>query len=134
MSRFRLTNRFCIASTIAALLLAPAAHAATVKNLRADFHDGQTFLTWDNLLGTGWVYHVFSSSAPLTDAPALDNALEIAQVGDGSAIDRRLTSLLGATATFRIAEDQPPLALTRGLFVNTPTVVDSYGVEDVSAL
>ena len=43
-----------------------------------------------------------------------------AQVGDNSAIDRRLSSLLGLNVTYRIAEDQSPLLTTRGLFVNTP--------------
>lgn len=122
MSRFRLTNCFRLASLIAALLFAPAAHAATVKNIRADFHDGQAFLTWDNLTGLGWIYHVWVSSSPLTDQYSLDNALEIAQVGDNSAIDRRMSSLLGLNVTFRIAEDQPPLLPVRGLFVNTATV------------
>ncbi len=122
MTRFRLTTPICLASLIASLLLVPDALAATIAKIRADFHDGQTFLTWDNLPGSGWIYHVFSSSAPLTDASALENALEIAQVGDGSAIDLRLSSLLGQQVTFRIAEDQPPLGAGRGLFVNTPTV------------
>ncbi len=122
MARFRLTTRSRIASLVAALLVAPAVHASTVSNIGAQFHDGQTFVTWDNLPGTGWLYHVYTSSAPLTDAAALENALEIAQVGDASAVDSRLTSLLGQQVTYRIAEDQPPLAATRGLLVNTATV------------
>lgn len=122
MSRFRLTTRSRFASLVAALLLVPSAHAASVTQIKADFHDGQTFLTWDNLPGTGWLYHVWASSAPLVDVSSLENALEIAQVGDGSAIDRRITSLLGETVTYRIAQDQPPLSVTRGLFVNTTTV------------
>lgn len=122
MARFRLTTRSRIASLIATLLLAPAAQAATVSNIKTEFHDGQTFVTWDNLPGTGWIYHVHTSSAPLADAAALENSFEVAQVGDASAVDRRLTSLLGQEVTFRIAEGQPPLAASRGLFVNTATV------------
>ncbi len=122
MTRSRLTTPFRLASLVATVLFASAAQAATVTNIRADFHDGQTFLTWDNLPASDWIYHVYSSSSPLTDGGALENALEIAQVGDGSGIDQRLTSLLGQQVTYRIAEDQPPLAATRGLFVTTPTV------------
>jgi hypothetical protein len=123
MRQCRLTTRPRIASLLALLLVASSAQASTpVQNIRADFHDGQTFLTWDNLPGTGWIYHVFSSSAPVTHAKHLDEAIELAQVGDLSAVDTRMTSLLGEQVTFRIAEDQPPLEPTRGLFVHTPTV------------
>jgi len=122
MTRSRLTTRLRIASLIASLLLATSASATPVTNLRATFRDGQTFLTWDNLPGTGWIYHVMSASSPIVDAPSLDNASEIAQVGDNSAVDQRISSLVGGTLTYRIAEDQPPLAPTQGLFVTTPTI------------
>src|SRR5258708_7761988 len=121
MTRFRLTTCPSLASLIAALLFAAApAHATTVTGIQTAFHDGQTFLTWDNLAGTGWIYHIYSSSGPLSDQGALENAMEIAQVGDNSGVDARISSLLGQTYTFRIAETQPPLAATRGLFVATP--------------
>jgi dienelactone hydrolase len=122
MRQRRLTTRPRIASLVALLLLASPVHASTVTNLRADFHDGQTFLTWDNQPGTGWIYHIFSSSAPLTHGKQLDDAIELAQVGDASGVDQRMTELLGQQVTFRIAEDQPPLEPTRGLFVHTPSV------------
>src|SRR5689334_10364537 len=122
MTRSRLTTRLRIASLIASLLVATSASATPVTNLHATFRDGQTFLTWDNLPGTGWIYHVMSSTSPIVDAASLDYASEIAQVGDNSAIDERITSLIGSTLTFRIAEDQPPLAATQGLFVATPGV------------
>ena len=122
MSRFRLTTRMRFASLVAALLFVPVAEAATIQNIRAEFRNGQTFITWDNLPGSGWIYHVFSSSGPLVDSGSLAGAIEIAQVGDESAVDRRITSLLGQTVTYRIAEDQPPLPPTRGLFVNTTLV------------
>ena len=122
MTRSRLTTRLRIASLIASLLLATSASATPVTNLRATFRDGQTFLTWDNPPGAGWIYHVMSASSPIVDAPSLDNASEIAQVGDNSAVDQRISSLVGGTLTYRIAEDQPPLAPTQGLFVTTPTI------------
>ena len=124
MTRSRLTTRLRIASLIASLVvsLATSAPAATVSNLRATFRDGQTFITWDNLAGTGWLYHVLSSSAPLSDPTSLDYAVEVAQVGDNSAVDQRISSLVGTTLTYRIAETEPPLPASRGLFVITPTV------------
>ena len=58
----------------------------------------------------------------VTTAGSLENALEVGQVGDFSAVDSRISSLLGPTYTFRIEESQPPLAPTKGLFVVTPVV------------
>jgi pimeloyl-ACP methyl ester carboxylesterase len=121
MSRSRLTTRLRIASLIA-ILTATTAAATPVTNLRATFRDGQTFLTWNDLPGTGWIYHVMSSSSPITDAASLDNASEVAQVGDNSAVDDRISSLVGTSLTFRISESDPPLAPTQGLFVATPTI------------
>ena len=91
-----------------------------MKGIQTSFHDGQTFLTWDNLAGSGWIYHVYSSSGPLSGDGALENAMEIAQVGDNSGVDARISSLLGQTYTYRIADTQPPLAATKGLYVATP--------------
>jgi dienelactone hydrolase len=129
MSRSRLTTRLRIASLIAILtasittsLITTPASATPVANLVATFRDGQTFLTWDDVPGTGWIYHVMSSSSPIVDGASLDNSSELAQVGDNSAVDQRLTSLLGTTLTYRILETDPPLAATKGLFVATPTI------------
>jgi pimeloyl-ACP methyl ester carboxylesterase len=122
MPRSRLTTRLRIASLIASMLFASPAPAATVTNLSATFLEGQTFLTWDNLPGTGWIYHVLSASTPIVDASSLDYATEIAQVGDNSAVDKRISSLVGTTLTYRINEKEPPLAVTKGLFVATPTI------------
>jgi len=121
MMRSRLTTRPSLASLVAILLLSATSHAATVTGIRADFHDGQTFVTWNNLPGLGWIYHVFSSSIPLVDGPSFDYAIEVAQVGDLSGVDQRISSLVGQTLTYRIAENEPPLPITRGLYVATPS-------------
>lgn len=121
MTRFRLTTHPILASLVAATLLSvtPVARASVVSNLQVTFHDGQTFVTWDNLPGTGWIYHVYRSSTPFTDIGSLENATEITQVGDFSGVDQRISSLLGQTLTYRIAENLPPLAANKGLFVAT---------------
>ncbi len=123
MTRSRLTTPVVLASLVAALLLIPdSAHAATVTGIRAEHREGQTFVTWDELPGDTWVYHVLSANIPISDAISLENAVELAVVGSGSAIDDRISSLLGQTLTYRIQETEPPLPATRGLFVNTPTI------------
>ena len=122
MMRSRLTIRPILASLVAILLLTSTAQAATVSGIRVDHRSGQSFITWDDLPGSGWLYHVYCSRAPFVDAGSFDAALELAQVGDKSAVDARISLLLGQTLTYRIAEDQPPLAPTRGLFVTTPYV------------
>ena len=122
MTRFRLTIRTMLASLLATLLFATPSSASTVKGIQTAFHNGQTFITWDDLPGLGWVYHVYASSSPLADAGSLENATEVAQVGDNSAVDERISTLLGQTFTYRIDETQPPLPIGKGLFVGTPPV------------
>ncbi len=123
MSRSRLTTLVRIASLVALSALAPVAHSATVTNLKAVHRDGQTFVTWDNLPGTGWMYHVYASVSAIDEIAALDYASELALIGDNSAVDQRVSSLLGQTLTFRIDEKLPPLPVTSGLFVATPASV-----------
>ena len=122
MTRTRLTIRPSLASLFAILFLAASARATTVTGIRADFHDGQTFITWNNLAGTGWIYHIFSMGGAFTDGNSFDYASELAQVGEQTSVDQRISSLVGQTLTYRIADDQPPLDATRGLFVVTPGV------------
>jgi len=121
MTRSRRTTPQPLLILVALLILATSASASTVTNIQAQFHDGQTFLTWNNLPGTGWIYHVFASQLPIRSTADLDNAIEIAQVGDDSGVDPRMSSLLGQQVTYRIAADQAPLAQNRGLYVNTAT-------------
>lgn len=122
MTRARLTTPVFFASLVASLLLATTSQAAIVTNLRAEFRDGQTFLTWDNLPGTGWIYHIFRSSSDFRDPTTIEEASEVAQVGDLSSVDQRISSLLGSTLTFRVSPSEPPLPVSRGLFVATATV------------
>ena len=120
MMRTRLTTRPSLASLVAILFLAASARASTVTGIRVDFRDGQTFITWNNLAGTGWIYHVFSMGGAFVDGSSFDFATEVAQVGEETSVDQRISSLLGQTLTYRIAENEPPLDPTRGLFVVTP--------------
>lgn len=104
------------------LLFAGAAHALQVTGIQAENKRGQTYITWNNLPGTGWTYHIYASISEVrTMADFLTYAWEIGAVGDSSAMDRRISTLLGETLAFRTDSAAAPLSLTRGLFVNTPT-------------
>ncbi|MEQ1832211.1 MAG: alpha/beta hydrolase-fold protein [Candidatus Eisenbacteria bacterium] len=120
MLRSRLTTLVRLAALMALVLTVPTVHAATVSNLQAVHRSGQTFITWDNIPGSGWLYHVYASPTPIQEVAALDNATELAIVGDHSSVDQRISMLLGQTMTFRIDPGQAPLPLSRGLFVATP--------------
>ncbi|MFN8586566.1 MAG: hypothetical protein U0704_02105 [Candidatus Eisenbacteria bacterium] len=96
------------------------AKAASVTNIAVRHRDGQTFITWDNLPGTGWNYRIFESPIPVLSLADVIYASEIASVGDSSAVDERMSSLLGELCTFRIDSTEAPLPASRGLYVNTP--------------
>lgn len=108
---------------MAALLLAapvPVSHAGQVTGLQVEHHDGQTFLTWDNLPGTGWQYHIFSSPIPVSSQAEFPYTSELGSVGDSSGVDGRMSKLLGQPLAFRTDSAAAPLSLDRGLFVTTP--------------
>lgn len=110
--------------TVLSLLLtmAGAAHALQVTGISAENRRGQTFVSWNNLPGTGWTYHVYASAGAVrTTSDFFSYAWEIGSVGDSSAVDRRISSLLGQTLAFHTDSAGPELSLTRGLFVTTPT-------------
>jgi pimeloyl-ACP methyl ester carboxylesterase len=112
--------RLLLGLSLPALLLAARSEAATVTGVQAVNRNGQTFITWDNLPGTNWVYHVYTSPIPFNEVE-IENTVEVAQVGAQSAVDERISSLVGQTLTYRIDESAAPLPVTKGLFVHTPT-------------
>lgn len=92
-----------------------------VTGLTATQRGGQTFITWNNLPGVNWTYRVYACSSRVTDAQSLDLGGEIVgDVGDSSAVDRRISRLLGKTLTFRTDSLAAPLSASRGLLVVTP--------------
>lgn len=122
MPRSPKTRAFSLSCLALLLFAAGTAHALQVTGIEAESKRGQTYLTWNNLPGTGWTYHVYSSISEVrTMSDFLNYAWEIGQVGDSSAVDRRISSLLGTTLAFHTDSGGPELSLSRGLFVNTPT-------------
>ena len=87
-----------------------AAQAATVTGIKVEHRDGQTFVTWDNLPGNGWLYHVLSAGVPIVDDLSLENAVELAQVGSQSAVDQRISRVY-LTAAGRAVRSEMMVAL-----------------------
>ena len=115
-------SRACSLLVLAVLVLtASSAHALQVTGLDAVNKRGQTYLSWNNLPGEGWKYHIYASAGEVR-APIdfFNYAWEIGCVGDSSAVDRRISSLLGETLTFCTDSGGPPVPASRGLFVTTP--------------
>ena len=104
-----------------ALFIGVAASASprTVTGIAATHHDGQTFITWSDVPGHDWSYRVYRASHPILTVYDLEDADLLGWVGDSSAIDRRISNLLGTTLTYRTDSTAAPLALGQGLFVAT---------------
>lgn len=97
------------------------AGARTVTGLTATQRGGQTFLTWNNLPGVNWTYRAYACSSSVENAQSLYDGGEImGEVGDSSAVDRRMSTLLGQILTFRTDSLATPLSPSRGLLVITP--------------
>lgn len=121
MPRFLHARAFSLMVFASMLLFAGVAQALQVTGLTAVNRKGQTFISWNNLPGSGWTYHIYASvGAVRTPADFATYAWEIGAVGDSSAMDRRISSLLGATLAFHTDSGGPELSLSRGFFVATP--------------
>jgi hypothetical protein len=99
----------------------PSGGPITVRpfGLTALHRDGQTFLTWVSPPDTGWTHRIYIRASPITTDADLAAAGLIGTVGDSSATDRRLSTLLGSLTTFRVDSAAARLAPNRGLFVTT---------------
>ncbi len=109
-----------LVATIVAAAVTPARASSMVSSLRARHRDGQTWLTWRNLPGTGWTYRVYTATFPFTSL-GQGAVRRLGSVTDSSAVDRRISALLGTTCTFRPDSSAAPLATSDGLFVTTPS-------------
>jgi hypothetical protein len=95
------------------------ARADQVSGILARHHDGQTFITWLSLPGTGWTYHVYKSALPIRSTADLAAATEVGNVRDSSWCDRRLTTLTGTVYGYRTDSTARPLNFVRSIFVST---------------
>lgn len=106
-----------IAAAIVDLSGPAGTHVSAVQAIQ---HDGQTFLTWSPPAGTGWTYRIYSAPHAIATSLDLEDATLLGAVGDSSATDKRLSSLLGQTITYATDSLATPLDPARGLFVYTP--------------
>lgn len=93
----------------------------TVTGLQVTHHDGQSFIHWSPPPGSGWRYRVYGGSAPIRDGGSLVAAQLLATVGDSTAYDARLSSLLGDVRTYRTDSSAAFLPAGDGLLVVTAT-------------
>ena len=116
------SRAFSLLVLAALVLTATSAHALQVTGLDATNKRGQTYLSWNNLPGEGWKYHVYASAGEVrSPMDFFSYAWEIGCVGDSSAVDQRISTLLGETLTYHTDSAGPPVPPSRGLFVTTPT-------------
>ena len=114
-----------------------------ITNMNAFFRDGQVFVTWDNLTTTNLVYMLYRSTNPIKFGSQLSAAQNLGSVRDNSALNQRLSSILGTTKYLKIDSSSAPLGSNKGLFVATSIIADSFyyavtaslfGVEDTAII
>jgi hypothetical protein len=97
----------------------------TVTMLMVTARAGQIFATWDNLATMNICYTLYRSSVPIYYGAQLSSAQNLGDVRDNSAMDLRLSGILGPTY-LKIDSTASPLASTKGLFVATSIANGSY--------
>jgi hypothetical protein len=96
-----------------------------ITNIDAFFRDGQVFVTWDNLQETNVRYTLYRSPTPIQYGYQLASSQNLGYVPDNSALNKRLSNLIGTTY-LKIDSASAPLASSKGLFVATSTDAGSY--------
>jgi hypothetical protein len=112
----------------------------TVTTLMVAARAGQIFATWDNLATMNIRYTLYRSSVPIENGSQLSSAQNLGDVRGNSAMDLRLSGILGPTF-LKVDSAATPLASTKGLFVATSIANGSHyyavtatagGLEDTS--
>lgn len=68
---------FCVVSAV---------EATTVTDLKAEFREGQTFITFKEIAGSGIAYSVYRSSSPITSVSSLTPVATLKQ-GSGAYVN-----------------------------------------------
>jgi hypothetical protein len=93
-----------------------------IQNINATYQDGQVFVTWDNLPTLNTKYTLYKSSTPIQYGYQLGSAQNLGIVYDNTALNKRLSNIVGTSKYLKIDSSSFPLASTKGLFVATSTV------------
>jgi hypothetical protein len=96
-----------------------------VANIKAVSHDGQVFLTWDNLPRKHVVYTAYRSTTPIRYGVQLASTQNLGTVRDNSGRNQRLWYLQGPTY-LKIDSASAPLDSNKGLIVTTSPTAGSY--------
>jgi hypothetical protein len=97
-----------------------------LANIDAVFKHGQVFVTWDNLPETNVRYTLYKSSTPIEYGYQIASAQNLGYVPDNSALNQRLTEIIGTAAYLKIDSASVPLTSNKGLFVATSTEAGSF--------
>jgi hypothetical protein len=117
--RRRILRSLLVLAALVGILPPSVARASLVSGLLARHHDGQTYLTWLSLPGTGWTYRVYRSSMPIHSTLDLARATGVGSVGDSSWCNKRLSALTGVVSGYRTDSTSRPLNFVRSMFVST---------------
>ncbi len=99
---------------------------STVKALRAEHRDGQTFITWSEVQGDVG-YHVYRHTSPISSANIGSAEKLTARWGpldDNTSVNKHAAGLV--PSTYVISDLGQALAEETGLFVNTPANDGAY--------
>lgn len=117
-NRPRVSHVLAILCVFASLV--PTALLSTPASTVTAFpRDGQIFITWDQITDQGYEYRIYRSLAPIAEPSDLASAQLLATLWDSTALNERASFWTDSLYTFVITEGEPPLPLTKGLFVYT---------------
>ncbi len=114
------------AGLLVCLPLLAAPMTAQVQGLDAVHRDGQTFLTWQELPGSGLRYRVWRGPQPFTDPAQLAGADLLGEVGQDSAWNERRSQVDGLRRTWVVDPLQGELPDGTGLFVATTEAAGTW--------
>lgn|GEM_PF-3085920 len=114
---------FCLVLLLG--LVSNPAHSTQAEGIEAFSRAGQTFITWDQVVGEGYEFKIYRSTAPITNSNDLAGATVLAIVWDSTAFNQRASLRTDSLYTFVIEEGEPTLPFTKGLFVYTAAEDDT---------
>lgn len=97
-----------------------------VTNITATYHNGQTFLTWNNAGATNLQYNVYRSTNKFTSSSQLTASKLLGFVRDNSSKNIHISQDQQADVFYRIEDNGVPLSANKGLYVITCTGNQPY--------
>jgi pimeloyl-ACP methyl ester carboxylesterase len=101
------------------LAFAPLAWPQDVRDIDVEHRNGQTFVTWPKLSGSGVRYRVYRSTSKISSTEDLDDADFLGEVDDRSSRNQGRSLASGQEHGWVIEKGEGELDLDDGLFVHT---------------